>query len=863
MSKEVKKFKPQMTVKSEIDTKLLGDLRFLLLELRTITPFFGILASEMFIAGPSKSVPTIGVSPRGVVVYNEDFMRGLSPGERVAVFVHEALHVALDYWDRFKQFNNWQISNWAHDFVINDIIKTGMSDLKVVRKQGKEVYDLAVKLPAGGAWSEKYRNMSGEEVYNILYDGIAKRAKEIKEQYLATMADPAAKAAMERQNAINKEMRISVQKGGKLLAEKEDEASSKTKVASTEIEQANDSFMDALRDRDSVSLSYGESQYELEDTAPKFSPPPEKKDEPSQDQSTDQDNAQPSSDGSSEDNENNQDQSQDNQQPGDGNDPGQGNEPGEGQGAEQGADSNDHQSPGQPGQSGESGQPGQSAQAGQGGQPGQPEADGQPSGDSPSDQPQAGQPEGGDLSPYEQAKQDMQGAMKDAFNDYMSKEHERISGDVDGNPNGTTRDQHLDELSKELDDIGDKYVDDVTKAREQGIEEPQEGASQDGQSQPGQDGDDGMDGEGQPGEGQPGEGQPGEGQSNGGSPQPGNGQPGEGQPGSGQPGGQEGPVSEQTARQDVQDTIKDMLEQVSNSLGGKPNGMPGMDSKMASGEDVMGSEGFEQAMRELAEELGSGMDGDVNMDCSDIENNPYAKEKFEDTQERRRQMLTRAIVEDQQNGGAAIGTLPGWFKSEIDKILYPPMSFAQELEKFIGPYGATTQRSFSVRNKRNTFMPNHMIRPGMKKNSAKIYILMDVSGSMMNGKDAENLAHAMGLVEQLAMALRMEVNVIQCDTGVTRVLTTQEAMEEVNNKKFEVHGQGGSDLTPAFEHIWHEMVVEGGNRGNPIICFTDGAIVVPDSVPDGLRQQCLWVTNPGQRPPTTKWGEHRIMENMG
>jgi hypothetical protein len=24
----------------------------------------------------------------------------------------------------------------------------------------------------------------------------------------------------------------------------------------------------------------------------------------------------------------------------------------------------------------------------------------------------------------------------------------------------------------------------------------------------------------------------------------------------------------------------------------------------------------------------------------------------------------------------------------------------------------------------------------------------------------------------------------------------------------------------------------------------------------------LWITNPGQRPPTTKWGEHVVMDDL-
>jgi predicted metal-dependent peptidase len=150
----------------------------------------------------------------------------------------------------------------------------------------------------------------------------------------------------------------------------------------------------------------------------------------------------------------------------------------------------------------------------------------------------------------------------------------------------------------------------------------------------------------------------------------------------------------------------------------------------------------------------------------------------------------------------------------------------------------------------------------MKKNSGKVYVLLDVSGSMMSGQDAENLMHGMGLVDQLATALRLEVCVIQCDTDVTKVMTTQEALEEVRAMKFEVKGQGGSNLEPAFEHIWKEMMIENGNRGNAIICFTDGVIHVPEEVPPGLRQQCMWVTNPGQSAPTKNWGEHVIMRDL-
>jgi hypothetical protein len=45
----------------EMDQELHQRIKLLLLELRTHSPFFGVLASELWLAGPTRSVPTIGV----------------------------------------------------------------------------------------------------------------------------------------------------------------------------------------------------------------------------------------------------------------------------------------------------------------------------------------------------------------------------------------------------------------------------------------------------------------------------------------------------------------------------------------------------------------------------------------------------------------------------------------------------------------------------------------------------------------------------------------------------------------------------------------------------------------------------------
>jgi predicted metal-dependent peptidase len=814
---QVQTYKPDVIDEDKIDRELLQNLNFLLLELRTVSPFFGILATELYIAGAAKNVPTIGVSHRGVVVYNEDFMRSLTPGERIACIVHEALHVALDYWKRFAG-QNPKLANMAHDFAINDIIVKSMADLVLVRGRGtnnEKKIALNVKLPANTLWDPKYDGMSGEEILVILRDGVAARSKEIRENLQKLMSDPAAKQAYEREQAINKELRKSLQAAGKIMDKKISQAESKTRAAPGEILRQNREFEQWLRESEGVSYE------EYYDKNNRGEAQPEKG---QADASADDTNTPASS-------------------------PGQPNDGQEGESSENGQQSSENN----PGQQG--------------------------------------------VNPYDKARQDMHNGMRDALKDYLDKEKDRISNEYDGTPDGSTREQHLDDMSSDMDKVADDYVGDVTKARENGIEEPQggndpgnvgdqesKGSSSEksddntAQSAKGDEGGQGKDpGASKPGQDQSSDqgqgqqssdansGQPdGQGSEPRGNPQ-GSGS-GEGsQPGQG--GGQSqgtgsgsgGPVSEKQARSDVSNSLDQLKDEISNSLGGQKGGVPGVDNKMASGEDAINDGAYEQALREMG---GNDFEGDVDMDCTDIPNNPYSKEEKAQTEQRRREMLQRAVVEDMKQGGQGVGTMPGWMKSEIDGILHPPMRFASELEKFVGPYGAMSKRSFAIRNKRNTFQPSHIIRPGMKKNTAMVYIIMDVSGSMMNGADANNLRHAMGLVQQLAQGLRLEVKVIQNDTGVTRVMNTQEALEEINKAKFEVHGQGGSDLTPAFEMVWKEMAVENGNRGNPIIVFTDGAISVPDQVPRGLKQQVMWVTLPGQRPPTNKWGNHVVMQDL-
>ena len=323
-------------------------------------------------------------------------------------------------------------------------------------------------------------------------------------------------------------------------------------------------------------------------------------------------------------------------------------------------------------------------------------------------------------------------------------------------------------------------------------------------------------------------------------------------------------MSEGKAKSNVADALENLQKDLENALRGKPNGS-GLDGDMASGQDMMANGAWDRAMKELAEEMGvGGMQGDINIDCSDIQGNPFKSEDKQKTKERKRQMLQQAVREDLMNGGNGWGSMPNWAKSEIQGILNPPLRFTEKIKKTIGNYGRPDQSTFKRRNKRNSFGENTPLLPGKKKNTSRVYILMDTSGSMFGSdEDVDNLRMAMGLVKNLARSKGMEVLVVQCDAGVTQVMTTQEALKSIDKRRFDVVGKGGSDFTEGFELIWKEMKDKDPLFGAPIIVFTDGGITVPAAPPKNLpRHQTLWITTPGQNAPTKAWGEHVIMKDL-
>jgi len=253
-------------------------------------------------------------------------------------------------------------------------------------------------------------------------------------------------------------------------------------------------------------------------------------------------------------------------------------------------------------------------------------------------------------------------------------------------------------------------------------------------------------------------------------------------------------------------------------------------------------------IKEQQQQSGGALSGDITIsDEAFNESVPDgAVEKITDKElsEKIKQAWREAIQADKElDSSNGWGSLPNAVKQKIDDLIFPKITFEEKLKQFFGRWGRKTKRSYAKPNRRNSFQPYNMLRPGTKRNSPKIYILIDTSGSMMG--DA-GVRKGLGTVLALSEQCGLEVQCMTCDTEVKDIMNAQEIRAQlIANSGVSLTGWGGSDFRPAFERIWHESF-----RPAPIIVFTDGYIDVPEKCKPGWG--VYWVTN---HLPTLKWGE--------
>ncbi len=141
-------------------------VRKAILDLCEAHPFYGSVAMHVDVRATSDpQVPTAGVLPEGVLLYNPDYLEGLDDTHLRGLVAHEVLHLVLDFGER-RRDRDLQLWNTAQDVVINHMLVVDGFDLPpggVIPEDGR--------LEAGPVTVEDIGGKTSESVYADLAEG--------------------------------------------------------------------------------------------------------------------------------------------------------------------------------------------------------------------------------------------------------------------------------------------------------------------------------------------------------------------------------------------------------------------------------------------------------------------------------------------------------------------------------------------------------------------------------------------------------------------------------------------------------------------------------------------------------------------
>ena len=181
------------------------------------------------------------------------------------------------------------------------------------------------------------------------------------------------------------------------------------------------------------------------------------------------------------------------------------------------------------------------------------------------------------------------------------------------------------------------------------------------------------------------------------------------------------------------------------------------------------------------------------------------------------------------------GNIPESFERFVEQIKAPKVDWKEKLRRFITQ---ATKGDYSWMRPQRRMLPMGYYLPSLYSEAmAQLVVAIDTSGSI----DQYTLDLFGSEIVAAKNAARPEQLVnIYCDAEVNHVDT----FAEFDKVEFKMHGGGGTDFRPPFEHVETESL-----KPACFIYLTDGYGPFPDTPPP---YPVLWVMTTDVRPP---WGE--------
>jgi predicted metal-dependent peptidase len=218
-------------------------------------------------------------------------------------------------------------------------------------------------------------------------------------------------------------------------------------------------------------------------------------------------------------------------------------------------------------------------------------------------------------------------------------------------------------------------------------------------------------------------------------------------------------------------------------------------------------------------------DGDVLSDVRERELYPGEADAAKARREQLRALAAKALALAEAMGAlnAARGLAPGARKQNVDALrgLYrAPWQLA--LQRWMESV-APGERTFTRPSRREAGAPD-VVLPGRLRQGWLLNVVLDTSGSM-----TDDLPRALGAIADFCDAAGVDqVRLVQCDAAVN----ADAFVDPADLASCEIAGYGGSDVTPALEHL------AGDARTRAVVVLTDGDVGFP---PESPPFHVLWV----------------------
>lgn len=260
----------------------------------------------------------------------------------------------------------------------------------------------------------------------------------------------------------------------------------------------------------------------------------------------------------------------------------------------------------------------------------------------------------------------------------------------------------------------------------------------------------------------------------------------------------------------------------SNHIKSKKNGKAGFDDHIPKSGD-----GFGPAEAETA---ASNYGGDIVVD-------PDFNPVIHDGAVER---IRAAVIQTAQQIERQRGTLPGHLAGVVERLQKPQLRWQELLAQFVTKcYG--TRRQWLPPARRHVWKKLYL--PGLYDRRLKAAVALDTSGSTIN-----DLPQFFGELTALLNSFgNYELMVIQNDAEVQHVEKFDNFSPLPRNHQWELHGDGGTDFRPVFDHIAQQRDFQP----SLLIFFTDGCGPAPERPPP---YPVMWILTPDAMPPP--WGIH-------